>query len=103
MKTDTSTNKSTDKIKIALSLGIKLEEQDIFLLEVLQEFHQTYNHAPNMRAFANFAKLCKSNKTEFANLDLSKVSSIYLMQKFTQAPLKTMSQICELPPPENCL
>lgn len=97
------TLKEDAKRQSALALGIELSEQDLLLLRLLEEFHQAYNHAPNMRAFANFAKLSRSQKAEFINLDLTKLSSIYLMQKFTQAPLKIMSQICALPPPENCL
>jgi tRNA 2-thiouridine synthesizing protein E len=74
--------------------GINLNEQHWEIINLLREFHTTFELLPSMRPLVNYVRI---------KLGDEKGRSIYLMQLFPPSPARVAARIAGLPRPENCL
>lgn len=74
--------------------GINMDERHWEVVELLREFHTTFELSPTMRPLVKYVK---------SRLGKDKGRSIYLMQLFPPSPARVASKIAGLPKPENCL
>ncbi|RLA41442.1 MAG: sulfurtransferase TusE [Gammaproteobacteria bacterium] len=74
--------------------NITLDERHWEIIDLLREFHATFELSPAMRPLVNYVR---------SKLGGEKGRSIYLMQLFPPSPARVASKIAGLPKPENCL
>ena len=79
---------------IALQESITLTAGHWEIIDLLRNFHDSYEHAPAMRI------LVKAVKKELGE---DKGNSIYLLTLFPRSPAKIAAKIAGLPRPTNCL
>lgn len=79
---------------IANQEDITLTEDHWEILNLLKDFYQQFDHAPNMRAFVKFIQL---------KLGDEKGKSIYIMKLFPGSSAKVAAKIAGLPRPTHCL
>ncbi len=74
--------------------NITLDKRHWEIIELLREFHATFELSPAMRPLVKYVK---------SRLGADKGRSIYLMLLFPPSPARVASKIAGLPKPENCL
>ena len=79
---------------IAAQEQITLSDAHWEIIELLQVFHQQFEHAPNMRALVKFTQ---------QQLGEDKGKSIYIMKLFPGSSAKVAAKIAGLPRPTHCL
>ena len=79
---------------IALNDHIHLTEAHWEIINIVREFHQTFQISPSMRALV---------KQTGQVLGAEKGRSIYLLQLFPVSPARFACKIAGLPKPANCL
>lgn len=84
----------TVAVALAGDVGITLTPQHWEVIQLLQEFHATYEHAPSMRPLVKWIA---------THLGEAKGNSLYLMRLFPGNPAKLGAKIAGLPRPTNCL
>ena len=86
-------NKAT-ALALAEQENIVLDNRHWEIIELLREFHTTFELSPAMRPLVKYIK---------SRLGADKGRSIYLMLLFPPSPARVASKIAGLPKPENCL
>jgi len=79
---------------LAAQEGIELTAEHWDAINVLKEFHLTFEVSPAMRPLVKFMG---------KKLGAEKGKSIYLMTLFPPSPAKIGSKIAGLPRPDNCI
>ena len=81
-------------LAMARQENIAMDERHWEIIELLREFHATFELSPAMRPLVKYVK---------SRLGKEKGRSIYLLQLFPPSPARVASKIAGLPKPENCL
>ena len=74
--------------------NIALTEAHWEILHLAREFHQRFQHSPEMRPLVKFARLQLGEK---------KGNSLYLLSLFPNSPARLACKIAGLPRPAHCL
>ena len=80
--------------QLAEGEDIALTDAHWEIIQLLQNYYDTYDGSPAMRALVKYCKI---------QLGPDKGKSIYLMTLFPGSPAKIGSKIAGLPKPDNCL
>ncbi len=86
-------NKAAAQV-LAEQEDIVLDNRHWEIIELLREFHTTFELSPAMRPLVKYIQ---------SKLGPEKGRSIYLMLLFPPSPARVASKIAGLPKPENCL
>jgi tRNA 2-thiouridine synthesizing protein E len=80
--------------QLAETEDIALTDAHWEIIQLLQDYYDTYDSSPAMRALVKYCRI---------QLGPDKGKSIYLMTLFPGSPAKIGSKIAGLPKPDNCL
>lgn len=85
-------------VEVAISLAeqeqLELTEAHWEIINLLKDFYQQFDHAPNMRALVKYVQ---------QQLGEQKGKSIYIMKLFPGSSAKLAAKIAGLPRPTHCL